>query len=106
MQELTKKVLIDGKIFNNFCKKIFQLITKAYPQNYETINYLKKFGVKKIKFIGNLKFSEEKKKNDNIKFLKNQLKNKKFGLLQVHIIMKKFFVQKFICNLRKKLKIF
>ena len=48
---LTKKTFINWNKFNNFSKSIFQLITKAYPQNYETINFLKKIGVKKIKFI-------------------------------------------------------
>ena len=52
----------------NFCKSIFNKITKAYPQNLETKKYLKKLGVKKIKFIGNLKFLEKKKKKKiNIK---------------------------------------
>ena len=66
---LTKKPYINWSKFNNFSKSIFQLISKAYPQNYETVNFLKKIGVKKIKFIGNLKFSENRtKRNDKINF--------------------------------------
>ena len=105
---LTKKTFINWNKFNNFSKSIFQLITKAYPQNYETINCLKKIGVKKIKFIGNLKFSENySKKNDRINFkLKNQLKNKKIWIASSTHYNEEIFVQKFICNLRKKLKIF
>ena len=60
-----------------------------FPQNKETLNYLKYFKVKKIKILGNLKFSEtEKKKKINL-LKKNFLKKEKFYVQQVHIIMKK-----------------
>ena len=102
---LTKKTFINWNKFNNFSKSIFQLITKAYPQNYETINFLKKIGVKKIKFIGNLKFSENySKKNDRINFkLKNQLKNKKIWIASSTHYNEEIFCAKVHMELKKKI---
>ena len=102
---LTKKTFINWNKFNNFSKSIFQLITKAYPQNYETINFLKKIGVKKIKFIGNLKFSENySKKNDRINFkLKNQLKNKKIWIASSTHYDEEIFCAKVHMQLKKKI---
>ena len=103
---LTKKTYINWNKFNNFSKSIFKLITKAYPQNYETINFLKKIGVKKIKFIGNLKFSENySKKNDRINFkLKNQLKNKKIWIASSTHYNEEIFCAKVHMQLKKKIK--
>ena len=103
---LTKKTFINWNKFNNFSKSIFQLITKAYPQNYETINFLKKIGVKKIKFIGNLKFSENySKKNDRINIkLKNQLKNKKIWIASSTHYNEEIFCAKVHMQLKKKIK--
>ena len=53
---ITKKSFSRWKKFDNFSKKIFELIDVAYPQNLETKKYLSKLNVKKIKTIGNLKF--------------------------------------------------
>ena len=52
-----------------FSESIFNLISVAYPQNNETKFFLKKFNVKNIKLIGNLKFIQNKKlsKNSNKK---------------------------------------
>ena len=102
---LTKKTYINWNKFNNFSKSIFQLITKAYPQNYETINFLKKIGVKKIKFIGNLKFSENySKKNDRINFkLKNQFKNKKIWIASSTHYNEEIFCAKVHMELKKKI---
>ena len=102
---LTKKTFINWNKFNNFSKSIFQLITKAYPQNYETINFLKKIGVKKIKFIGNLKFSENySKKNDRINVkLKNQLKNKKIWIASSTHYNEEIFCAKVHMQLKKKI---
>ena len=38
--------------------------------NKESIKYLKKLGAKKIKYIGNLKFSQSEKNNELKKFKK------------------------------------
>ena len=55
---------ITKKSFNRWCKiknfshSIFNLIDRAYSQNSETNNFLKKLNVKHIETIGNLKFIE------------------------------------------------
>ena len=61
-------ILLNARItkrsFNRWCKiknfshSIFNLIDKAYSQNSETNNFLKKLNVKHIETIGNLKFIE------------------------------------------------
>ena len=66
------------KILGSFSKKLFQAFTLTYPQNLESEKFLKKFNVKKIKKIGNLKFAQndENKKKIDIN-LKNFIKSKK-----------------------------
>ena len=102
---LTKKTYINWSKFNNFSKSIFQLVTKAYPQNIETINFLKRIGVKRIKFLGNLKFSENySNKNDKINFkLKNQLKNKKIWVASSTHYNEEIFCAKTHIKLKKKI---
>ena len=58
---ITKKTFFRWHQLKNFSRSIFNLIDIAYPQNLETRKYLKKLEVKKIKFIGNLKFIENDK---------------------------------------------
>ena len=59
---ITKKSFLRWKKFPNFSKKIFGKISLAMPQNIETKKYLKILGVKKIKFVGNLKYFGKSKK--------------------------------------------
>ena len=73
---ITKKTFNKWNYIKSFSNSIFKNISKAYPQNKETLNYLKKLNVSKIKIIGNLKFIN----NDQdklIKLNKNLLKNLK-----------------------------
>ena len=76
---LTKKTFKKWMQIESFAKSIFNLITISYPQNLETISYLKKLKVKKIKNIGNLKFIESRVDNfASIDYkLKKMFKNKK-----------------------------
>ena len=73
---ITKKSFMRWMNFPSFAIKIFKKISLALPQNTETLNYLKILGVKKIKFVGNLKyFGQSKKfldKSTKLKF-KNRL---------------------------------
>jgi len=55
---ITKKSFKKWKILGAFSKKLFTGFNYTYPQNDETKKYLRYFQVKKIKKIGNLKFSE------------------------------------------------
>ena len=53
---ITKKTFKKWKSVKEFSNSVFQNISIAYPQNEETLNYLKKLNISKIKKIGNLKF--------------------------------------------------
>ena len=73
---ITKKTFNRWNYIKKFSNSVFKNISKAYPQNNETHNYLKKLNVSKIKIIGNLKFSN----NDQDKLIrldKTLLKNLK-----------------------------
>ena len=71
---ITKKSFHRWKFFNKFTKNIFENIKVAFPSNIETNKYLKKLGLKKIKKIGNLKFTEIKQQ-DTSKFSSSFLKS-------------------------------
>ncbi len=76
---ITKKTFKRWEKLKSFSYNIFNKINIAYPQNQETIVYLKKLQVSKINLIGNLKFSESKwdqKISINKKFY-GQFKNRK-----------------------------
>ena len=77
---ITNKSYKRWKFLNSLTKKIFKCFNAAYPQNKETLKYLKNFEIKNVKFLGNLKFSEKEKIPKNLinYKLKNFLKNKKF----------------------------
>lgn len=76
---ITKKSFKRWKSLGTFSKNLFTAFTYTYPQNDETQKYLKYFQVKRIKKIGNLKFSEgtydsNKKINSNLKkFLNDKI---------------------------------
>ncbi len=55
---ITEKSFNKWIALKKFSANIFSLIDIAYPSNQESMKYLKKFKVKKIKKIGNLKFSQ------------------------------------------------
>ena len=62
--------------FKYFSKNILLKFDYIFPQNKETFLYFKKLGVKKLKFLGNLKFISFD--NDEVKELNKQLfKNRK-----------------------------
>ena len=57
---ITNRSFTKWNFFKNFSKDTFAKIDIAYPANTETLKYLKKLDVKKIKNIGNLKFTDDK----------------------------------------------
>ncbi|MDC3203994.1 3-deoxy-D-manno-octulosonic acid transferase [Candidatus Pelagibacter sp.] len=103
---LTKKSFNKWYKYKFFSKSIFRLITKAYPQNLETNKFLKKLGVKKIKYIGNLKFSENynDKKNEITPSLKNKFRNKKIWIASSTHSDEEIFCVKAHLELKKKIK--
>tara|TARA_B110000027_G_scaffold133274_1_gene161337 strand:- start:875 stop:2137 length:1263 start_codon:yes stop_codon:yes gene_type:complete len=62
---VTKKTFNKWHYIKSFSNSVFKNISKAYPQNNETLNYLKKLNISRIKIIGNLKFT----KNDQDKLI-------------------------------------
>lgn len=100
---ITNKTFKRWSKFKENSAKIFAKIDIAFAQNKETSQFLKKLGVKKIKYIGNLKYFEDKKiKNDEIegklksKFEKYKIcvaasthDNEEFFAAKTHILLKK-----------------
>ena len=100
---ITNKTFKKWNKFKENSAKIFAKIDIAFAQNKETSQFLKKLGVKKIKYIGNLKYFEDKKiKNDEIegklksKFEKYKIcvaasthDNEEFFAAKTHILLKK-----------------
>ena len=100
---ITNKSFKRWNKFRESSAKIFAKIDIAFAQNKETSQFLKKLGVKKIKYIGNLKYFEDKnKKNDVIegklksKFEKYKIcvaasthDNEEFFAAKTHILLKK-----------------
>ena len=87
-QKKIRTILINGRItnksykrwkfFSKFANKIFSNLDLCLASSKESFEYLKNLGVRNIKFIGNLKFSQDQKKKINIdKKLGNFLQNKK-----------------------------
>ena len=105
---ITKKTFIRWSKIPNFSKNIFENFKLCLSSSNESKKYLKKLGVKNVKFIGNLKFSQsENEKNildTNLK--KNFLNLEKFGVHQAHIKLKNIFVAKFINHSKKNIKIY
>ena len=63
---VTEKSFKKWKFFPNFSKEIFSKIDLCLSSSKETVNFLKKLGAKKVKFIGNLKFTQSENKIKNI----------------------------------------
>tara|TARA_A100001388_G_scaffold274931_1_gene259466 strand:+ start:1777 stop:3027 length:1251 start_codon:yes stop_codon:yes gene_type:complete len=102
---LTKKTFQKWMKIKFFSKKIFDRIKVVFPQNNETKFFLKKISRCKIKFLGNLKFSEiqdkkliELNKKLKIEFKKNKIwiassthKNEEIFCVKAHLELKKKF---------------
>ena len=103
---VTKRTFNKWNYIKNFSNSVFKNISKAYPQNSETLNYLKKLNVSKIKVMGNLKFINNEQ-NKLIKLdtalLKN-LKNKKIWCASSTHPGEEIICSKVHLNLKKKYK--
>jgi len=101
---ITKKSFNRWRIFLKFSKEIFSMIDLCLASSKESKLFLKKLGVKRIKFFGNLKFvqSKDQKFSKNIK-LEKILKKRKVWCAssthkteellcgEVHLFLKKKF---------------
>ena len=102
---LTKKTFKRWMKIKFFSKKIFDRIKVIFPQNKETKYFLKKISRSKIKFLGNLKFSEiqdkkliELNRKLKIEFKKNKIwiassthKGEEIFCVKAHLELKKKF---------------
>ena len=77
---MTRKSFNRWIFFRKFAQRIFRCFNITYPQNKQTFSYLKNLKVKKIKLLGNIKFSENESQLRSIVSLKVKkfLKNKKY----------------------------
>ena len=76
---ITKSSFEKWKKLPSFSRDIFDKINLCFPSSKQSEKYLKQLGVKKIKFIGNLKFSqsENEKLSKSNNEIENFIKNKK-----------------------------
>ena len=103
---ITKKTYDKWNSVKYFSNSVFKNISKAYPQNKETHNFLKKLNVSKIKIIGNLKFVS----NDRDKLIKlentllKNIKNRKIWCASSTHTGEEIICCKVHLNLKKKHK--
>ena len=64
---ITEKTFKRWLLFPNFSNMLFKKFNLCLSSSKESKKYLKKLGAKKIKYIGNLKYSQSEQKIDNIK---------------------------------------
>ena len=100
----TKKTFNKWSYTKKFSNSVFKNISKAYPQNNETFNYLKKLKVSKIKKIGNLKFinNEQDKFIKLNKYLLKNLRDKKIWCASSTHQGEEIICSKVHLNLKKK----
>ena len=103
---VTKKTFNKWNYIKSFSNSVFKNISKAYPQNSETLNYLKRLDVSKIKIMGNLKFinnEQDKLIKLDTTLLKN-LKNRKIWCASSTHLGEEIICSKVHLNLKKKYK--
>jgi 3-deoxy-D-manno-octulosonic-acid transferase len=98
---ITKKTFKRWLMFSGFANTIFNKFNLCLSSNNESIKYLQKLGAKKIKYIGNLKYTQSERKVDDVKkSIKNFIKSKKVWCASsTH-----FNEEKFCGLIHKKLK--
>ena len=103
---LTKKTFDRWNRIKFFSKNIFNKIKIAFPQNYETNNFLKKLKLTKIDQVGNLKFIGSDHKNiDKInQNLKSEFRKKKIWVASSTHSGEEIFCAKAHIKLKKKIK--
>ena len=93
---ITKKSFKKWKIFSSSAKMIFRKFDVCFSSSNKSKNYLRSLGVNKVKYIGNLKFSQaEKSVNDLNKNLKKIFYPEKYGVHQALMMVRKNFVFKY-----------
>jgi len=101
---ITKRSFKRWSLIKNFSNLVFRNISLALPSNIETKNFLKKLGVNKIKFIGNLKYYGLCKINNKKDFLKNKFKSFKVWCAASTHEGEEIIISNLHKNLKKKQK--
>ena len=101
---ITKRSFKRWSLIKNFSNLVFRNISLALPSNTETKNFLKKLGVNKIKFIGNLKYYGLSKINNKKDFLKNKFKSFKVWCAASTHEGEEIIISNLHKNLKKKQK--
>ncbi len=81
---ISKNSFKKWKYFKEIANEILNNYDFIFPQNKETLNYLKYFKIKKLKILGNLKFTEADKINKTEYLYKNFKKRKIFCAASTH----------------------
>ena len=100
---ISKKSFNRWKHLKDMGINIFQIFDFIFPQNKETLNYLKYFRIKKMQILGNLKFSETEKLN-NYKIYKKKFYNRKILCAASTHNNEEEIVSNIHLNLKKKVK--
>jgi len=75
---ITKKSFKKWMRFQKSAKKIFNQFDKCFPSSLQSKKYLKLLGAKKVKYLGNLKFSQMEKDEEHLNYsLKREILSKK-----------------------------
>ena len=98
---ITKKSFKKWKIFPKNARKIFQKFDICLTSNMKSTRYLRILGARKIKFIGNLKFTESKNNKDDL----NKRLEKFFLSKKIWCASSTHDKEELVCaNVHKKLK--
>ena len=100
---ISKRSFRRWKYFEKIGMNIFNYFDYIFPQNKETFDYLKNFKVKKLKILGNLKFSETEKQNLFKNLPKNFHQRKIFCAASTHKNEEEIISDVHL-NLKKKIK--
>ncbi len=108
-------ILLNGRItkrsykrwsqFSNFANKLFKNFNLCLTSDKKSVNFLKKLGAKKIKYIGNLKYAQSEHKIGNLsKTITNFIKSKKTWCASSTHFNEEIFCGLIHKKLRKKYK--
>ena len=100
---ISKKSFNRWKHLKDMGMNIFEIFDFIFPQNKETLNYLKYFRIKKMQILGNLKFAETEKLN-NYKFYKKKFYDRKILCAASTHNNEEEIVSNIHLNLKKKVK--
>ena len=102
---ITKKTFKNWSLVPSFSRNIFSKFELCLSSSIESKKFLKKLGAKKVKFLGNLKFSQSEKENFQLsQKLKKFFYNKKIWCASSTHNNEEIFCGKIHIELKKKYK--